>query len=366
MIPYFIPDMPTTDQLIPYLKEIDHNRWYSNFGPLYKTFTQRLSDTLFPDIDTDRISLVASGTAAIELALKSLHLPQGSAVLTSCFTFPATIEAIYNVGLTPILCDIDKYSWQLSPSIAEGEISQHNIAAVLPVACFGMPVCSDSWGAFQQKTNIPVIVDAAAALTNQIIHSNLMYAFSLHATKTVGIGEGGIVISPHSTQATLIKKLSNFGIEEDRTISTSGNNAKLSEYHCAVGLAQLDRLNDILTAKQRIFDLYISAFDQAKLPISYQAGITHDMPANLYITFARHTAKQVSDHLSAHNIETRQLYSPLIHQHKGFSNIKRTKGGAQKHAITLSEKGLALPFHAHLTHQEIKTIVNELVNVLLP
>lgn len=365
MIPYFIPNMPTTDQLIPYLREIDNNRWYSNFGPLYDKLSLRLSEELLIGVNPYRIAIVSSGTSAIELALKSLNLKPGANILTSGFTFPATIEAIINAGLTPILCDVDKNSWQLTPEIAEHQISQQNIAAVLPVAAFGMPVCSESWAEFHLKTKLPVVIDAAAALLNQSIHDDLIYSFSLHATKTLGAGEGGIVVSPSKRQTIDIKKLSNFGIEPNRTISKSGYNAKMSEYHCAVGLAQLDRLNNILDKRKEVFEYYLKKLRLTKLPISYQAEIDKFIPSSFYVLFDTSSAEKVFNKLKVSNIETRRLYYPLINKHKGFANILLSEGCQQKNSAYIAKKGLALPFHMHLTREEIDVVVTQLSELLL-
>lgn len=365
MIPYFIPDMPKTDQLLPYLREIDRNLWYSNFGPLYDEFRLGLAETLFSSVAPNRITLVSSGTSAIELALKSLGLPIGSKVLTSCFTFPATVEAITNVGLTPVLSDVDQGNWQLTPTIAESVISEQGIAAIIPVAAFGMPVCSESWAKFYNKTGIPVVVDAAAAIMNQSIHDDLIYAFSLHATKVIGVGEGGIIVCPIEEQAILTKKLSNFGIEADRTISVSGDNAKISEYHCAVGLAQLDRLNNIIEKRKRVFDYYINILSNEQLPITLQAGIDQFIPANVYILFNEFSTSSVYKSLARQGIETRRLYYPLISKHKGFKNILLANNGNQRNAIKISESGLALPFHMHLTNKEMDIIISKLAKLLL-
>ena len=365
MIPYFIPDMPTTEQLTPYLRQIDDNRWYSNFGPLFNQLKLSLAEKIFIGIDSDRIVLVSSGTSAIELALKSLGLPIGSKVLTSCFTFPATIEAIINVGLTPLICDVDKHNWQLTPDIAEQFILHHNISAVVPVAIFGMPVCSESWSKFITTTGIPVVVDAAAALINQPIKDNIIYAFSLHATKPLGIGEGGLVVSPSKNQTLLIKKLSNFGFEHDRSISQIGTNAKLSEYHCAVGLAQLDRLDKTLKKRRQISDYYYKALNQAKLPLSLQAGIDQYIPSNLYVVFESTAAEDVSLALQNANIETRRLYLPLINEHPAFANVIMAGDQTPKNALNISKRGLALPFHIKLSHEEIDLVVNSLAKILL-
>ena len=364
MIPYFIPDMPSCDQLIPHLREIDNNRWYSNFGPLHDKFKLSIAKALFKDLETSRFVLSSTGTSAIELALKSLQLPVGAKVLTSSFTFPATIEAIINVGLSPVICDIDKANWQLTPAIAEQAICHQDFAAVLPVAAFGMPVCSDSWSDFSKRTGLPVVVDAAAALINQTINNQLIYAFSLHATKPIGAGEGGIVVCPSKDQALTIQKMSNFGIEPDRIISQIGTNAKLSEYHCAVGLANMDRLKDTLNKRHRLFKHYSSLISEKKVPLSLQAGSKHFTPASLYVVFDDASADSVSAALLEKNIETRRLYTPLINAHPAFKDIEILNDSPLLNARKVSENGLALPFHMHLSHEEIETVVDALAEIL--
>jgi|TARA_R110002049_G_scaffold3390_3_gene25821 dTDP-4-amino-4,6-dideoxygalactose transaminase len=363
MIPFFIPDMPTTEQLIPYLKEIDNNQWYSNFGPLYRSFQKRISSTFFKGIDEHRMTLVSNGTAAIELALRTLQLKQHAKVLTSSFTFPATIEAILNAGLTPILMDIDSASWQLSPQNLHKVIQEHDISAIIPVATFGIPVDSSSWADISENTGIPVIVDAAPALGNQTIDHRIFYAFSLHTTKAFGIGEGGLVVFPNTEQAEICRKMTNFGLESDRTILYSGTNAKLSEYHCAVGLAQLDRLKDILEKRRQVFDNYMSLITHHELPIRFQPGIEEYIPANIYILFDHVAAKSAFETFKHENIETRRLYYPLINRHTAFKNITVAGGGVQPNSLHLSKRGLALPFHMHLSHNNIEVIISNLAKI---
>jgi len=363
MISYFIPDMPTTETLIPYLKEIDNNRWYSNFGPLYYKLKQKIAETCLKNINADRLVLLSSGTSAIELALRSLNLPLGAKILTTSFTFPATVEAIINAGLTPVLCDIDKNNWLLTPEIARRNLKLHNIAAVVPVAAFGMPVNSESWGDFHSNTRLPVVVDAAAALMNQSIDDRIIYAFSLHATKPLGAGEGGLVVCPDKNQAELIKKMSNFGFEAGRTITRTGTNAKISEYHSAVGLAQLDRIDIIKKKSSFILNEYKSLFEQHNLNIKTQEGLSAYVPASLYVLF-KGDAGSLFEQLLSQGIETRRLYWPLIQGFPAFKNNTLSATLNFKNAQAVSSQGLALPFHNHLTKKDIETTVNTISHAL--
>lgn len=360
MIPYFIPDMPSAESLIPYLEEIDNSKWYSNFGPLYMAFKQRLSQTCLNCIDENRLTLVSSGTAAIELILQNLDIPPGSRVLTTSFTFPATVSAIIRSGFIPVVSDIDIDSWQLTPEIASCHLKTHNIKAIVPVSTFGMPVDSIAWESFSRLHNTPVIIDAAAALPNQTISESLHYAFSLHATKPIGVGEGGLVISPNTEFAESVRKNANFGFEADRIIKICGTNAKISEYHCAVGLAQLDRINTIQNKRRSIFSLYMEEIASKSLPLVLQPNIEHTTPACLNVLVDAAEIKTISADLAKGGVESRRLYWPLVHQHPGFKELTELSDDLDN-ATRISKSGIALPLHNHLRPEDIKQISDTFV-----
>ncbi len=362
MISYFIPDMPSTERLIPYLKEIEENHWYSNFGPLYHRFKERLAHECISGIDPERLTLVSSGTSAIELALKNLGLKPGSKVLTSSFTFPATVEAILNAGLKPVVCDVDRDSWLLTPEIAERNILHNDIVAVVPVAAFGMPVSSEDWASFHNNTGLPVVVDAAAAIMNQSINENIYYAFSLHATKPIGVGEGGVIVSPEKSKAEAIRKMANFGFEAGRIINNTGTNAKISEYHCAVGLAQLDRIATIKQISSNNLEMYMMLFERHNIEIRIQAGIDSFVPASLYVIFDQGDAGELSEKLLSHGVETKRPYWPLMQGFSAFKDKIIYENLNFKHAEMISSQGLALPFHNHLTQQDIDKTVKLIVS----
>lgn len=239
MIPLLIPDLPSAEQLLPWLQRIDNAKWYTNFGPLVQEFESKLVKLLSPK-KTIYLTTTSSGTTALELALLALNIPKNHDALVPAFTFPATATAIKRVGLNPIFTDIDPHTWLLTPDIARQVLKKISFDVVVPVATFGCPQPTESWDKFSEETGIPVLIDAAAAFGNQTIGQRCIITFSFHATKPFGIGEGGLVIANSAEFIHQVKKLSNFGFESGK-ISKCGSNAKLSEYHAAVGLAQLER-----------------------------------------------------------------------------------------------------------------------------
>jgi len=358
-IDYLIPDMPSAEELLPFLHEIDQNRYYSNFGPLHRRFEAALCDRFFPYLTEPQVTLVASGTAAIELALRSLQLDAGSKVLVPVYTFPATAQAVLNCGLKPVFADIDADSFQLTPEKASEIMFRQRIAAVLPVAVAGMPVNAKAWSAFSNELQIPVVVDAASALGNQSIETELVYAFSLHATKAFGIGEGGLVVDARS-EVTSLSTRTNFGFE-DGQIVVQGGNYKVSEYHCAVGLAQLGRFEQCLNTRQRIYQVYIELLKNASQWVAWQKNPCDVTPSNLMIYCKNVSALEMHAALSNKGITSRRLFWPLLCNHDfSFSDQRSLEFPV---AQNISEQWLSLPYHNFLSKTDIAFVIDSILDI---
>lgn len=244
-VPLLVPDMPSPQTLMPWLERMHAARHYSNFGPLVRELEMRFSQVF--GLPQEQLSTVANATLGLELVLQCLDLPKGSHVLLPAFTFVATATAVVRAGHVPVLADVDPDCWMLTPEIARAACHAMRIDAVIPVATFGMPHDMPAWHQFEQDTGLPVIIDAAAAYGSQWLQgAQGTLVFSLHATKSLPAGEGGLVISTRPGLAARVRQLSNFGINLDPAaglpvgaLADVGSNAKMSEYHAAIGLASL-------------------------------------------------------------------------------------------------------------------------------
>src|ERR1700722_8869493 len=161
---YVIPDMPSADELLPFLREIDANRWYSNFGPLVSRFEEQLSAYLASCGDNARggdihLTSVMSCYHALQIGLQLLHLPKKANVLVPAVTFPACPLAVRHAGAEAVLADVDAESGQLTPKTAWRIAEKMPIHAVMPVAVYGVPVPAKEWDQFTEDTGIPVIID---------------------------------------------------------------------------------------------------------------------------------------------------------------------------------------------------------------
>src|ERR1019366_7673564 len=214
-VPMLIPRLPTAEALLPFLRRIDDAHWYSNYGPLWREFTDRLSQFVGSRCgQTDvGVAFASSGTTAIDLALRARAVPGARFCLMPSFTFIASAHAVCNAGLTPYLLDVDERTLVLTPEIAAAALRSvpERPAAVLVISAFGAPPDVGRWGQFEREFGIPVVFDAAAALTSLDHVGHQPLCVSLHATKVFGIGEGGAVLSSHTRLTEHLTAMAGFG-----------------------------------------------------------------------------------------------------------------------------------------------------------
>jgi dTDP-4-amino-4,6-dideoxygalactose transaminase len=229
------------------------------------------------------------------------------------------------------------------------------IGAIIPVTTFGMPIDIRAWSSWQKETGIPVIIDAAGAFGGQSISKNISAIFSLHATKSFSTGEGGLIMTEHADLAKKLKKMSNFGIGAKAI--TQGTNAKLSEYHAAVGHASLNNFNAIAQKRRDLFDSYRKRIQENFGDVlSFQANTGVFAPSIFNVRFKNQTQRaRAEKELAADLIETRHWYQPLIQHHPDLSGIETPV--ATPHAVELEKTVLGLPFFLGMTKQDHERII---------
>lgn len=243
VIPVARPRLPMAARITPYLAEIDANGWYSNFGPLTHRFQARLANHF--GVRATELTVLASGTVAITLALLASGVAPGSRCLMPSWTFAASAGGVRAAGLHPHFVDVDARTWALDPAALLPLARRAGVGAILVVAPFGAPLDLDAWDTLSRLAGCPVVIDAAAAF-DTLRHDGPMrpgrnpVVVSLHATKVFGIGEGGAVLSRDEALVERMRRLSNFGFLGNREAAAPGLNGKMSEYAAAVGLASLD------------------------------------------------------------------------------------------------------------------------------
>jgi dTDP-4-amino-4,6-dideoxygalactose transaminase len=355
-LPVARPRLPTADALLPYLRQIDEARWYSNFGPLVTRLEQRLAARLGPDV---KVITTVNATQALTLTLQAMQLPPGGYVALPAWTFVATAHAVMQAGLKPWFIDVDPVTWMLDPARVAA-LGRTGLAAVIPVCAFGLTPDLARWRAFREATGIPVLIDAAAAF-DTLTDARLPAVVSLHATKVLGLGEGGFLATEDLELAERVRLLTTFGFNGSRDSQTPATNAKLSEYAAAVGLAALDawpsdRLR-FLRAAQRLRIALIGRPD-----VRFQEGwgtqwvtsvCTVGLPAGSGLAVARGLAQE--------GVDTRAWWGDGCHRSSAFADCRRDDLTATQHLATST---LGLPFAIDLSDDEITRIAAALDRVL--
>ncbi len=384
---YVVPDMPSADELLPWLRRIDARRWYSNFGPLTTEFEERMA-ALFQTPDAGMgtplaVSTLASCYHALEIGLRTLHMPPGANVLVPAVTFPACPLAVQNAGARAVLADIDPVTWQLTPETARRAAEKISLQAVMPVALYGVPVPTPAWDLFTEETGIPVVIDAAAAMDAQAIPRHGLAAFSLHATKPFSVGEGGLLVCRDKDRIEEARRMSNFGTHL-RIAERSGCNAKMSEYHAAVGLAQFARWDDAKARRRQVYGSLRDAVEAACPDAVFQEGIEHAIVSTVMLRVEGVRGTAMVEAFEARGVAAHRMYLPPLYRHPYFAGLPvangegvfapgdaaiTTKAALMEGCELMLHEVFGVPFHAFLGDADIErlgALLSDIVTGLRP
>jgi perosamine synthetase len=211
----------------------------------------------------------SSGTAALHLGVRALGWGEGDEVITSPFTFVATANALVYERATPVFCDIDPVTLNLDPAAVEAAVGE-STAGALPVHIFGYPAAMPALERIASGRGLSVLEDACQALGAVDAEGRLVGSrgnpatFAFYANKQMTTGEGGMLIPAAPKMAAAARSERNQGRSPDMSVvehDRLGFNYRLSELQAALGLAQLERLDELLAARARVAGLYAEGLD---------------------------------------------------------------------------------------------------------
>lgn len=351
IVPAAKPRLPDADALLPYLRRIDESRHYSNFGPLLREFEARLSSRFEANA---QVVTCVNATQALTLTLQSLDLPKSSLVAMPAYTFVATAHAVVAAGLTPWFLDVDSDDWMLRPETVRNALATApgQVSAVVPVAAFGAMPDLEGWKSFRDDTGLAVLLDAAAAF-DQAHDAGLPTIVSLHATKVIGIGEGGFLATRDTGLAARVRQLTTFGFQGSRIAEIAATNAKLGEHASAIGLAALDnwdadRLQYLRTAR-------LMRAAMTFLPeVRFQPGWGVDWVTSICsVRLPDGSADAVEYALAALDIQTRRWWDQGCHANPAFVNCPRGDLSATR---MLGGSVIGLPFAVDMDDRDISRV----------
>lgn len=320
------PLLPDAQAIAPYLNRIDATRWYSNRGPLLWELEERLSAHF--GVVEHAVVLLSSGSTALEAAILA-HAGEATSdrplALIPSYTFAATALTAIRSGYQPCFLDVDPDSWMLDPAQVAAHPMLSRAGLVMPVAAYGRRPDMAGWERFQADTGVPVVIDAAAAFEQverdaTLISYDVPLVLSLHATKSFSTAEGGAVLwrSPQGQQT--VGRIANFGMDDTRRCLGIGFNGKLSEYHAAVGLAQLDVWSARQQALVALAEGYRRAFDGSGS--AGRLALTPDLSGAYVLLEATDEthANRIASSCEAHAIAYRRWYGYGLNQEPVYAD----------------------------------------------
>ena len=368
-IPFLKPSFPSRDELSTSYQDLLECGIFSNDGPASTEFIEGICN--FVQTTPEHVSLVASATSGIELALQALNISaSGAHVLVASFTFPAGPLALRRQGLRPLFIDIDSETWQ--PDIHDArrviESRKFEITAILLTNTFGTANDEiEEWEQLAGEYALKLVVDSAAGFGSQspsgerIGNNGDCEIFSFHATKTLAVGEGGAVISKHAEVIKRINSLKNFGFDGHRMTTLMGTNAKLSELSCKIGVLQLEKLISQIEVRRLIFERYRNHLAPLGCKFQKNAGLSALPFVSAVLPKQQHRRHAV-EALKVRGITSREYYNPPVHQHPFFASEVNSGLPVSK---DVASRIISLPTYLDLQPQQIDFICGVLQQVVI-
>ena len=294
-----------------------------------------------------------SGTSALHLALVALGIREGDEVIIPTFTYISTANVVKYVNATPIFVDSSRETWNIDPKKIEEKITEKT-KAIIPVHLYGLPCEMEKIMEIAKKYNLYIIEDAAEAHGAEYKGKKVgsfgdIGCFSFFGNKIITTGEGGMCVTNNLELKEKLESLRNQGMSKERRYwhPIVGFNYRMSNIHAAIGLAQLEGINDSINLKIRNAELYSERLkDIVELPPNIKDT------KNIYWMFCILSDKkdEIIKALKEKEIETRPLFSP-IHKMPPYYI-----GEKYPIAKELNKKGINLPSSIKLKEEEIKRI----------
>jgi perosamine synthetase len=278
-VPFSRPSFPGGEAEA--LAEVVASGWVAQ-GPRVREFEEAFARR----VGARHAVATSNGTTALQLTQYALGIGRGDEVIVPSLSFIATANSVWHVGATPVFADIDPRTYNLDPAAAEAAVTPRT-KAIMPVHQIGLAADMDAFAELARRHGLLLFEDAAPALGARVGETEVgglgnPACFSLHARKVITTGEGGMITTDDGELAERLRRLRHHGMDLPDTVRHGATevvfesygerawNARMSDLQAALGLRQLDALDDLLGRRRRIAERYAAALE----------GIAHlDAPA---------------------------------------------------------------------------------------
>lgn len=353
------PNIGNREKLLARINDMLDRHWLTNRGPFVSEFEQQVAELL----GVKHCIAMCNGTVALEIAVRALGM-KGEVIVPS-FTFIATAHCLQWQEITPVFCDIDPKTYNISPAKIERLITPRT-TGIIGVHVWGTPCDIEALETIAKKHNLSLLFDASHAFnctykTNMIGGFGAAEVFSFHATKFFNTFEGGAVVTNDDNLAKKMRLMKNFGFSGMDNVIYIGTNGKMNEVSAAMGLTSLESLEEFIDVNRRNYYAYkkyladipgigLRTYDESEnnnyqyiiLEVDYSiAGISRDHLINI---------------LHAENIRARRYFYPGCHRMEPYRSYYPNAGLVLPETERLSEQVMCLPTGTAVHPEDIQKI----------
>ena len=351
---------------LEYVTDCITTSWISSQGAYVRRFESDFADY----VGSPYAASVSSGTAALHLALVALGIGPGDEVIVPDLTFAATINSVIFAGATPVIADIEDNTFGLDPSVLN-QLLTPKTRAVIPVHLYGIPANMDEISNFARRHHLFVIEDCAEAFGSLYRDKHVglmgdMAIFSFFGNKTITTGEGGMLLAKTAELDQRVRLLRDHGMSPDRRYWNEivGYNYRMTNLQAAVGVAQLERAEHIVSEKIRIANKYTEEL------VKETDLILPKTPTNVRNSFWFYTVclgrkvKNARDliiqGMEDSGVETRPTFIPL-HRMPPYRDYVQDH---QKFPVAdfVGDAGISLPSGVRMTDKDVTSVAQTLID----
>lgn len=348
-----------------YVQEAFESGWITPLGP----FVTRFENDVCEYVGAKSAVALSSGTAAIHLALREAGIMKNDIVFCPSMTFAASANPIVYEGATPVFIDSEKDTFNMSPVALRKAFEKYKAKAVVLVHLYGTPAHMDEIVAICKENGAALIEDATEALgatyKGKMAGTFGDYGtYSFNGNKMITTAGGGMIVSNHRESAEHARFASMQAKEPCRYYyhKEIGFNYRMSNICAAIGVGQLEKIDELLSIKKRIFDRYNASIDAkyAKMLEYYgQRKPNYWLSVMMLDDDAPVTAEEVIDELARNNIDARHVWYPLHKQpiYEGCDFVKEVDG-EESNAEYLLRCGICLPSDTNMSEEEQDTVIS--------
>lgn len=358
-----------------YLNECIDTGWVSSDGPFVKKFETEFAKKVGRHFGV----AVSNGSAALDVAMLSLNLPKNSEVIMPTFTIISCASAIVRAGLKPVLVDSDPITWNMNTNQIESKITPKT-KAIMVVHIYGLPVDMDTILKLAKKYNLKIIEDAAEVIGQTYKNKPCgsfgdISIFSFYPNKHITTGEGGMIVTDNTQLAEKCRSLKNLCFKkEPRFVHDElGFNYRMSNLQAAVGVAQLEKLDEHIKRKREIGNFYNQEFkDLQTLQLPLQKT---DYAENIYWVYGlvlkdnvNFDAKIAMQKLAEKGIGTTIIVGTrpffwCMHEQPVFQKMGLFKNENYAVGENLARRGFYIPSGLGLTNEQMEKVAKKVKEI---